>query len=1137
MDFLDDTTRVDHDIEEESSLQDSGFFAVDAPQTSSSQSEPLFLPEGPDSDDHDIIEVQPQSKSITRRDSSSSENFRPLKRRRMSKSPSTFERVAPPTINHPRESLPSESKDSYYIGDFLVDGAYSLVSGVDALKKGERILLSRDIKGNSEPSKPKKDEKGASKQMTLNKFMTKAVKPSKSSTKPDYIVRFTSENGRQLGRLPVTTAEFIGITMDNGLATYSGNIVDAPSKVQLGDSVLLSLRVYLQPQAFIKSTTSHVDDGSKILREGDETTVERLLRERKTSLLKLFDLVGLRPRHSGFTQSEDKAHETQSARKPVQGGVTRVKKELVGEGEDMEEVEVEDDGEELDEKDIDLIYRKAQRHDLNMKEMEPADTFALTLRPYQKQALRWMKSMEECTDDARDNTSLHPLWQEFVFPFEPTEDGVIDLCADEHFFYFNPYSGELSLDFPRSTAECKGGILALHLLVVGMGKTIQIASLIHTAKFDPKSSLDEIDIKPRFKQLAIDRAFKAKINTWDTGSGCPATLVVAPTSLLSQWASELQRASQHKTLSVLVWHGSNRSDLETAIDTVDVVITSYGVVASEHARHDDSRSNYRSPLFESTWFRVVIDEAHHAKSRISKTAKAVYALKAQRRWALTGTPIVNRLEDLQSLLHFLNYKPWSEYPFFRSFVALPFLSHDPKAIEVVQVILESILLRREKSMKDKDGKPIVSLPTKTVTIETLEFSPLERQIYDQVYHNAKSTFRALDAKGTIGKNWHSLFALLMRLRRAVLHPSLIASKDNSTSTVDRSGEVGVDELIARYLRGAGDGGVANNTIEPNFAQFNLDALRSREEQECPVCLEPMDPPMLAPKCMHSICRDCVFSHLQRCLERKEQGYCPVCRAGPLHANELIEVLRTKRKTKGSAVSDSSPEPEELDNSPTDTKKEIVDVDVDGFAAAEDPSQTEAKEEREVSVEVTFRKNNFQSSTKLDALMRDLRALRDADPFIHAVVFSQFTAFLDLIEIALDRDKFPWLRLDGSMSQTQRSKVLKEFSSPSNSPRIFLISLRAGGVGLNLTAANHVFMMDCWWNAATEQQAIDRIHRLGQEREVFVKHYIVKNTVEKRVLAIQRRKTAIITSALGKNDSSVSEGIENLRIMFDEKEDW
>ena len=112
--------------------------------------------------------------------------------------------------------------------------------------------------------------------------------------------------------------------------------------------------------------------------------------------------------------------------------------------------------------------------------------------------------------------------------------------------------------------------------------------------------------------------------------------------------------------------------------------------------------------------RVVLDEAHFAKSRNTKTAKATYALKARRRWALTGTPIVNRLEDLFSLLHFLRDEPWSDFAFFKSCIITPFLGQDPKCLDVVQIILESILLRREKSMKDKDGNPIVMLPPKEV---------------------------------------------------------------------------------------------------------------------------------------------------------------------------------------------------------------------------------------------------------------------------------------------------------------------------------------------------------------------------------------------------------------------------------------
>jgi DNA repair protein RAD5 len=114
-----------------------------------------------------------------------------------------------------------------------------------------------------------------------------------------------------------------------------------------------------------------------------------------------------------------------------------------------------------------------------------------------------------------------------------------------------------------------------------------------------------------------------------------------------------------------------------------------------------------------------------------------------------------------------------------SFITIPFLANDPKAIEVVQIILESILLRREKTMTDVDGKRIVELPQKEVsltckpcyvylihriqvTVEELEFSPLERKIYDSIYHSAKKNFEQLDAKGLLGKNYTHILAMLMR---------------------------------------------------------------------------------------------------------------------------------------------------------------------------------------------------------------------------------------------------------------------------------------------------------------------------------------------------------------------------------------
>jgi len=153
-------------------------------------------------------------------------------------------------------------------------------------------------------------------------------------------------------------------------------------------------------------------------------------------------------------------------------------------------------------------------------------------------------------------------------------------------------------------------------------------------------------------------------------------------------------------------------------------------------------------------------------------SKACYHLSGQRRWALTGTPIVNRLDDLYSLLHFLKLEPWGHYSFFRSFVTVPFLNQDPKALNVVQYILESCLLRREKSMRDKDGRLIVDLPPKTIDLQILDFSRPERTIYKRLEDRAKRRFIQLDAEGKAMSNYTSILAMLMKCVR----PSAISQR-------------------------------------------------------------------------------------------------------------------------------------------------------------------------------------------------------------------------------------------------------------------------------------------------------------------------------------------------------------------------
>ena len=153
-----------------------------------------------------------------------------------------------------------------------------------------------------------------------------------------------------------------------------------------------------------------------------------------------------------------------------------------------------------------------------------------------------------------------------------------------------------------------------------------------------------------------------------------------------------------------------------------------------------------------------------------------------------------------------------------------------------------------------------------------------------------------------------------------------------------------------------------------------------------------------------------------------------------------------------------------------------------------------------------------NSSKLEVL---LESLDEAAAEGHkALVFSQWTAFLDLVEPHLRAAGLPFERLDGST--VDRQGVVERFQAQ-DGPPVLLISLRAGGTGLNLTAADHVFLLDPWWNPAVEDQAADRAHRIGQDRPVSVYRLVARETVEERILALQEKKRALAAAALSGAD--------------------
>ena len=159
------------------------------------------------------------------------------------------------------------------------------------------------------------------------------------------------------------------------------------------------------------------------------------------------------------------------------------------------------------------------------------------------------------------------------------------------------------------------------------------------------------------------------------------------------------------------------------------------------------------------------------------------------------------------------------------------------------------------------------------------------------------------------------------------------------------------------------------------------------------------------------------------------------------------------------------------------------------------------------------------STKIDFLMVQLEQILDEN--YQSLIFSQFTTYLDIIGDCLKKKNQNFARIDGSHNIKHRQKEIDAFQK--GEKRIFLISLKAGGIGLNLTAASYVFLMDPWWNPAAEQQAVDRAHRIGQKNTLIVYRPIIKDSIEEKVLELKETKKALFDQLLETNSGELFQG--------------
>ncbi|KAI9283424.1 SNF2 family N-terminal domain-containing protein [Sporodiniella umbellata] len=172
-------------------------------------------------------------------------------------------------------------------------------------------------------------------------------------------------------------------------------------------------------------------------------------------------------------------------------------------------------------------------------------------------------------------------------------------------------------------------------------------------------------------------------------------------------------------------------------------------------------------------------------------------------------------------------------------------------------------------------------------------------------------------------------------------------------------------------------------------------------------------------------------------------------------------------------------------------------------------------------------NHFKSSTKIQKMLELLVDTKEKHSGEKTIIFSQFTSMLDLLDLPLRKNGFKYCRYDGSMSAAERERSLLALRyDPSCT--VMLISLKCGSLGLNLTAANRVILLDIWWNPALEEQAIDRVHRIGQKLPVYVTRLMINHSVEEKIIELQEKKAQLSKGALG--DGSM---VKNTKLSINE----
>ncbi|KAL4494820.1 hypothetical protein ABPG73_004260 [Tetrahymena malaccensis] len=695
------------------------------------------------------------------------------------------------------------------------------------------------------------------------------------------------------------------------------------------------------------------------------------------------------------------------------------------------------------------------------------------LKEYQQQGLTWMLHREQKLSKKKlyeqkwQILSTNNQFKDITMAYE--QYVVENQFNEENIqFFYNPLNGHscLDIEFEEDEEPVQGGILADQM---GLGKTIQAIALLLQSKFkdylnDPDTKNQNVNQqKPKnirkffLKNEDSDESYRAtddelededKLSD-DEDSEQEITLIIAPKSLVNQWRLEIQATLKDiESLQIYQYErGQKYSKKKKLFKGFDVVITTYGTLSAEYVSIKKGKIS-KGNLLNQKWERVILDEAHLIRNRSTQVSQACCELDSKFRWCLTGTPLQNKIEDLFGYFRFLKVPQIGEWKWWSNYISKN--KNKEKTYQFIKAVLKGMMLRRTKTTKDQEGKPIIVLPQKIINVENICFNKFEGELYTIYFSNQQKLFAGLldqyqHEASQRGKLHEQMFVMVNNLRMMCNNFQMVIEKFNDLKQF---------QCFIKQVK--------------LFQDSNLEKLRKI----------------------------------------------------------IIELKRENRKEA------ANPNKQKWDEK---------------FLRMENPNLTDEKIQEKLAKMNSSESQNFSIGDEDDEEQIDYKKLAKTDRVVEIIkqveksgekilLFTQWHDSIQRLKKRFEDLEIGYSELHGKMTIKQRAKQVHDFYRlPSKT--VMILSLMAGCVGLNLTCANHVIIMDPWWNGAIEDQAVDRVYRIGQKKDVNVYRCLVKHndSIDLRISELCKKKEVLCNKilSLSSDERSISQNltIEDFKFLF------